>query len=123
MKASFEISATENLPWEGSQEIALKWVASRLSELGIARDCALVARAKKSTLDVTVFDQRYRLSGLNRECLPAAMTLRLQKASQFVDSLLGRSPFDSGDAFARVLQEMLEREAALVAAKVDVVWR
>ena len=51
------------------------------------------------------------------------MTLRLQRASQLVDSLLGRSPFDSSDAFARVLQDMLEREAALVAAEVKVVWR
>ena len=122
MKASFEISTTEILPWEGSPEAALQWVARRLSKLGLVGECRVVARAKKSTLDVTVFDQRYRLSGLNSECLPNAVTLRLQKASQFIDSLLGRSPFDSGDAFARVLQDMLEREAALIAAEVEVAW-
>ena len=123
MKASFEISATESLPWEGNPEVALQWVAARLSELGLASECAVVARAKKSTLDVTVFEQRYRLSGLNSECLTEAMTLRLHRASQLIDRLLGRPPFDSSDAFARVLQDMLEREAALVAAKVYVLWR
>ncbi len=123
MKAAFEILATETLPWEGGPEVALHWVARRLSELGISDECAVIAKAKKSTLEVTVFDQRYRLSGLNRECLPETMTLRLQKSSQLIDSLLGRTPFDSGDAFARVLQEMLEREAAMVAAKVEVLWR
>jgi len=123
MKASFEILAKETAPFEGNPEVALRWVAERLTKLGLASESSVTARAKKSTLDVKVFDERYRLSGLTSDSSPESMTLRLHKPSALLDYLLGRSSFDDSDAFARVLQEMLEREAALVEAKVEVNWR
>jgi len=123
MQALFEISAHEALPWEGDAEIALNWVARRLVELGLAAESSVKERAKKATLNVMVFGERYRLSGLQGDCHAEAMTLRLAKRGSLIDTLLGRAPFDDSDPFARVLQEMLEREAAIVAASVAVVWR
>jgi len=123
MKASFEILAKETVLWDGNPEVALRWIAERLTQLGLASDVVVTVRAKKSTLAISVFDERYKLSGLVSDALPNGMTLGLHKPQALLDHLLGRSPFDGSDPFARVLQEMLEREAALVEANVEVMWR
>lgn len=123
MKASFEILTRETLPWEGDLATALGWVSERLVELGLAKNSTIKDGDRQTTLNVNVFNARYRLHGLTRDCLPNSMILRLHKPSALLDKLQGRAPFDDSDPFARVLQEMLEREAALVGAKVDTQWR
>lgn len=71
-------------------------------------------------VDVTVFEQRYRLKSMRDDCSEQSTTVRLQKRVRIVDRLLGRDTFDANDAFVRVLQDVLEREAFV--DQVNVTW-
>ena len=111
----------------------LDLLATRLRALGlIAGTVPAVQRSKprrlsksgvKSSIDVTVFAQRYRLETTDNDSSEAAVTvaLTLKKLSSVLDRLLGKDAFDANDAFVRLLQDVLEREPYV--EQVEVQWR
>lgn len=122
MDGSVEVPSSAGL-WASDSMARLEWLGGRLRELGLCQESTVTQRRGQPSLDATVFAQRYRLLSLVGKPPEETIVLSLIKRSQTIDRLLGREPFDANDAFARVLQDVLEREASGVQAKVSVLWR
>ncbi len=102
-------------------DLTLEWLTRRLRALGLICDGATVAKKTRSLslVDVTVFAQRYRLRSAVGDCSAASTTVTLQKTVPLIDRMLGKGELDASDAFVRVLQDVLEREAVVLRVEVD----